>query len=366
MIAIQVLGVNGHKSTKSLTFNILSALKELNLIAKVEEVSDIDKLIQFDIAGIPAMVINGKLAFQQIVPEIEDLKILLKVLTKPIKKKWVMKNILMPTDFSETAKDAFVFTQSFLAKGATINMLHVIQPQLDPAFPYLGAPSEDYYRQKETSLNSFINDHLPSERDSVALKSAINQQVKTGLPTDVIVEASKNAIDLVIMGGTGATNYLEKVFGSVTTHVVRHAYCPVLVVPEGYKFKGLKKVMYASSVTESDEEMLQNLVDLTWDYDPEIHLVHINKNEEKDYEIEQQQFEQLFREKNPKLGFNIAKIESNNVIKGLHRYAKESDIDLIVMSTRHRNFIDELFHKSMTKKMILNTSIPLLVMHTDD
>jgi len=81
MLAIQILGVNGHKSTNALTTNTLTALKELEMIAKVEEVSDIDHLIEFDIVGVPAMVINGHLRFQQFVPEVEDLKILIKILS---------------------------------------------------------------------------------------------------------------------------------------------------------------------------------------------------------------------------------------------------------------------------------------------
>jgi len=86
MIAIQILGVNGHKSTETLTANTLTALKELDLLAKVEEVSDIDHLIQYDISGVPAMVIDGQLRFQKFVPAVEDLKLLIKVLTQPKQK----------------------------------------------------------------------------------------------------------------------------------------------------------------------------------------------------------------------------------------------------------------------------------------
>jgi len=85
MLAIQILGVNGHKSTNTLTQNTLKAINELGLIAKVEEVSNIDDLIEYDISGVPAMVIDGQLRFQQYVPVVEDLKLLIKVLTKPIK-----------------------------------------------------------------------------------------------------------------------------------------------------------------------------------------------------------------------------------------------------------------------------------------
>ncbi len=87
MLAIQILGINGHKSTNDLTANTLAALKELEMNAKVEEVSDIDHLIAYEISGVPAMVINGKLRFQQLVPPVEDLKLLINVLAQSNQKK---------------------------------------------------------------------------------------------------------------------------------------------------------------------------------------------------------------------------------------------------------------------------------------
>lgn len=87
MLAIQILGVQGHKSTNLLRENILTAINDLKLIAKVEEVSDIDHLIQYDISGVPAMVVNGKLAFQKGIPTVADLKLLIQILIKPTQKK---------------------------------------------------------------------------------------------------------------------------------------------------------------------------------------------------------------------------------------------------------------------------------------
>lgn len=73
MIKLQILGVNGHPSTNSLRSNTLDAIQRLGIIAKLEEVSDIDQFLSYDLQGIPALAINGKLAFQQMIPEVDDL-----------------------------------------------------------------------------------------------------------------------------------------------------------------------------------------------------------------------------------------------------------------------------------------------------
>ena len=73
MIKLQILGINGHSSTKSLTDNTLDAIQQLGIIVKLEEVNDIDQFLNYDLEGIPALTVNGQLAFQQIIPKVEDL-----------------------------------------------------------------------------------------------------------------------------------------------------------------------------------------------------------------------------------------------------------------------------------------------------
>ena len=365
MLAIQVLGVHGHKSTNSLMANTLKAINDLKLIAKVEEVSDIDHLIKYNISGVPAMVVNGELAFQKGVPEVADLKLLIQLLTKPAQKRKTMKNVLIPTDFSETAKNAFLYAQSFLSENTALTVFHAYHPQIDPVYPYIGTPSEGFFKQKEATVDKWSKRYFSLSEGEVLVNSVLDTELRIAPPTNAIVEKSKE-MDLIVMGSTGETTMLEKAFGSTATYVARNAHCPVLMIPKDYQFKGYKKILYASNIEDFDEPMLQHLIDFTWDYDPEISLVHINKNNTENYEVVSEDYEQFFREKTPYLGVKFVKIESKNIIKGLQQYADENEIDLIVMATKHRGWVDEIFHKSMTKKMVLNTSVPLLVMHPQD
>lgn len=51
-----------------------------------------------------------------------------------------------------------------------------------------------------------------------------------GTPASVILDAAADA-DLVVMGSRGLGGFKGMLLGSVTTHVTRHASCPVIVVP---------------------------------------------------------------------------------------------------------------------------------------
>ena len=57
----------------------------------------------------------------------------------------------------------------------------------------------------------------------------ISTQVVNAHPSNVLVEASKDA-DLLVVGGRGHGRVMGMVLGSVSDHCTHHAHCPVVVV----------------------------------------------------------------------------------------------------------------------------------------
>ena len=70
---IQILGLIGHSATSALKDNLIAAIGQMGIIVRLEEMHDIDTFLNYNLSGIPAMTINGQLAFEQQVPAIEDL-----------------------------------------------------------------------------------------------------------------------------------------------------------------------------------------------------------------------------------------------------------------------------------------------------
>jgi nucleotide-binding universal stress UspA family protein len=66
---------------------------------------------------------------------------------------------------------------------------------------------------------------LGSNQPASVTVTAIN-----GFPAQTLIDASENS-DLIVVGSRGGGGFAELVLGSISSQVVHHAKCPVVVVP---------------------------------------------------------------------------------------------------------------------------------------
>jgi nucleotide-binding universal stress UspA family protein len=62
-----------------------------------------------------------------------------------------------------------------------------------------------------------------------AKPASINVRGVSGVPTKLLIEESQNA-DLLVVGSRGGGGFARLLMGSVSSQVVHHAACPVVVV----------------------------------------------------------------------------------------------------------------------------------------
>jgi len=142
-----------------------------------------------------------------------------------------MKTLLVPVDFSD-ASAAVLAAAGKLARAfsARVVLLHVAPP--DPAF--IG-----YEPGPQTVRDSVARELAAEHRSLQALEKeladtgvSVTALVIQGYPAEKIVaEAAKLSADLIVMGSHGRGMLKHLLVGSVTEGVLRHAACPVMVVP---------------------------------------------------------------------------------------------------------------------------------------
>ena len=133
-----------------------------------------------------------------------------------------LKNILMPTDFSETSEFATRYAIA-LAKeyGARLHVFHVVSTTAtgsDKAFF-----ENKMTREAQKSIDLLMKDELKSLE--------VAREIRTGVPfQEIVAEARSKDVDLIVMGTHGRTFLKYALLGSVAAKVVRKAPCPVLTV----------------------------------------------------------------------------------------------------------------------------------------
>jgi nucleotide-binding universal stress UspA family protein len=61
---------------------------------------------------------------------------------------------------------------------------------------------------------------------------SVTVQARNGIPTVELLKASADA-DLIVVGSRGTGGFAKLMLGSVSSQIVHHAQCPVVVIPGG-------------------------------------------------------------------------------------------------------------------------------------
>lgn len=277
------------------------------------------------------------------------------------------KKIIVPVDFSAAAQNAYLYARD-LAKelGATIELVHVYNAVTAKHYALPFDQRKNIKASMEKKLSNFAN--LPDLRENsqVMTKLEVNIQVIAGSVVKSIVALSKDlAVSIFVMGTTGYHNTLEKLFGSVSSSVAQQASCPVFLIPKDAKYMAFQNILYASNFESTNETTLNSIIKFANQFRASLHFVHVREPNEKEpfTNTEERIFQQLFKDGDPAFSFNMLSVKAKSVQSGLNQYAKENDIDLLVLVNNQRSFIDCILGKSMTKEMALHPHLPIMVHH---
>lgn len=276
--------------------------------------------------------------------------------------------ILVPTDFSPTANNAFQFALAIAeCYGASIELLHVILPELAPMdFP---APSGTLMQRQteaaEEAIQAFHDYGIAQALRHETIKEepmALGSMIEIGTPGDVIryVSAREN-IDLVILGARGQHSVVDKLLGSVSTATLNQVNLPVMIIPEHAVFSGLDKVLIAADLTEEAPYQVLEIGQLLAPFAPTYKVVHFNI-ETQPSSITLEEFQSLFAAptQDMPISYHLEDINENEFSDRLNDLIGQEDNNLLVMHSPQRNWWERIFHHSLTKEMAWQTKIPLL------
>ncbi len=145
--------------------------------------------------------------------------------------------ILVAVDGSEgSAKASEVAVDMALKFDAQLFVLNVFRgyPEYATVFPSAPSPSGEAIRAFEEYARKAALE-VVGRTESVAEKKGVNVKTKTSETIGSVVQtitdyAVAEKIDLIVMGTRGLGGFKKMLLGSVSSGVVTHAQCSVLVV----------------------------------------------------------------------------------------------------------------------------------------
>lgn len=141
-----------------------------------------------------------------------------------------LKRVLLPTDFSESARHAFGYAVSFAREyEAELYLLHVIEVL---PMGYAGELFPAAMTQVMDEISTYARDELQKLADEALRRGCptVYQRTAQGKPsTEIPRVAREDTIDLIVLGTHGHGVLNRALFGSTTDRVTRKAPCPVLV-----------------------------------------------------------------------------------------------------------------------------------------
>ncbi len=282
-----------------------------------------------------------------------------------------MKTILVLTDFSAKA-DHIAHYALRLAQKVKANLLlcNIVPVPAEPAFALAAWPTtnhEGFEKESTNALNELtgrLNKKLDAILANGTFRPVINHCIKAGTVAETVdkITSDPNLL-MAIVGMHSAGGLTTFLLGDHANEIIENAKCPVLVVPYQFPFKNFSKISFASDLTHTSMDILHSLYGFTKYFDSEVLITHVT--DDKAVNIEQLNNESNFFNPGP-AGINFAKvryrsIKNKSVTAGLDWLTEQTDIDLLVLVHRRRNFFQKIFEGSVTQRLADHLVKPMLV-----
>jgi len=278
-----------------------------------------------------------------------------------------IKKILWPTDFSDEALEALLYSRAFAeAFKAKIVALHVV-PDISPALYDAALVVKGELAKRVAYVKKETQKKFDSLRKSKNLE--FKALIKEGNAAKKILEtAEEEKVDLIVLGRRGLSA-VEKLFiGSVANQVLRNSSVPLLLTKKKKGKPRFKKILVPTDFSQQEEAERDFAWKLAKGFDSRLTLLHVL--ELHDYEFTPKALDEMFdavmkrlkqREKREKEDIPVSEdvTRAINAAVGIVDYAETHKVDMIVISTCVQSKLERFFLGSTTEKVISYSHIPV-------
>ena len=270
-----------------------------------------------------------------------------------------MKNILVPVDFSSTAKNSALYAAAIACElGAEkIILYNAYSMPLATEMSWAVLQTEELQKASEEGLRAYQEELQGVCNNGISVET-ISDFGFLAERIDTIAHDVK--ADLIVMGITGGGKLEQVLMGSNTTHVVHHTTVPVLIVPADAKWKDVETIGWACdykdvmqttpamAISKVVEELKAKLIVMHNNPDPKAfdpELFHNNV-----------MVAEMLKKTKPE--FDMVSYE--NFLEAVQDFVEKHKVDMLVVIPKKVGWFESLFRRSHTKMLAFHSHVPLL------
>lgn len=274
-----------------------------------------------------------------------------------------MEKILVTTDFSANSKKAIRFAMKLATQKNVdlvfYNVVNILVRSTPLDQMYISLDESEMQKKHQTELEKFIK-KIQTEKSFPGVSYNCVAEIGDNVGKQIINYAEKNDFEYICTTARGS-GVVEKLFGSIASHLIISSPIPVFVIPKNYRTTKIHSICYASDIENIDIEIKKaiafstllhtKLKVLHYDYDVNLKFKKDKLSDiAKKYETEDIMFH--YRKLNPIYSLNYHIKKDLKIIKP----------SLIILFTKqNRKWFDRLFETSQTKNISFNAKVPMLV-----
>ena len=270
--------------------------------------------------------------------------------------------VICATDFSDASHNALLYAALIAAQHeSSLRILHVLTDTEFDAYLHDEDPSLTFEemqtkrKKKLEELRAEVSEKFPAlSCDTELLTGKFLRELQGML--------GENDFTLLVMGTTGRGSEEDSFLGSYSQHAINELDIPVLIVPQNGSHGEIRKIVYASAMEPEDRAVIQQMVAFATVFQAVLRVVHLSTHEspsdEKRFEAYKEELSTFINYEH--LYFD-RQVIGGEIAWGLDLYVTDQRADMLVLLTKHRNFFERLFHKSVSNQLAYLTDYPIFV-----
>lgn len=278
-----------------------------------------------------------------------------------------MKKILLPTDFSKNAWNAFKYAHK-LYENETVqfHFLHAFRIQNYTVDSMMVAEPGEAFYEKALQNAQFELQKIIARIEMFEISNHHTFFTKTvfGLPVEAALNyIEQKDIDILITCNKGETNAFDVLLGSNAVDFMEKVRnCPVLMIPAQTIFTEPNEIVFPTNFnTPFKRRELKHLYEISKITNAPIRVLHLLEGDE----LTKEQYEKkaLLEECFDGLNYTFHFLENGDVQETLYSFTQSRKSGMISFINKKHSFLESLFSKPLVQELGHHATIPVLVLH---